>query len=621
MGCVYRARMEGPAGAAKEVALKLIHAHMAEDHDFVLMFLDETRLAMALSHRNIVQTFDAGQVDGRYFMVMELLTGCSLRTLLDRLGGRRLPLDIAMFIGREVSAALAYAHRFQPEARGQPGVVHRDVSPSNILLSGEGDVKLADFGVAKAAGRLYVTSANLIRGKMMYMAPEQASGRAEPRSDLYALGAVLYEMLTGQPARRAVGLDDLLLAGRPVAPSELRGGLSPALDELVLSCLDAEPGSRPASADVVRQTLATASFQIQLSTAGQGLDPHVRLKSFLSELGLLAELAEPPESTGGADLARAVLAQARAMETDPDLPILGEASEEFTGEGDLTPLVDGGHPRVLQEEPTPFGGDDPPTPVARQVATPFADGPPTTPSRQAATPLGGDPPTTPARQEATPFADDDGLVETFDEAMTDRETRSPRPPAGGPGAPSGRPRLRLLHAVVAALALAGAGGVIWFALPAEGGPDPGEAGARDAAAAPPDRTAGRGLLPSNLDTGIPDHRVGLDVSHDLARDRSAARAPDAGPAPPADGGSPAQPALHRAAGTGVLDINSIPWARVYVDGRYQGETPRESLRVRAGVVTVKLVSPVRGVTRTFKVRVWANRRTRRVFDLTRGEQR
>jgi serine/threonine-protein kinase len=333
MGRVFRARIEGPAGASKQVALKVIHQHLSQDPDFVLMFLDEMRVAMALSHRNIVQTFDAGEVDGCYFMVMELVEGGSLRVVLDQRDSQRwVPPEIALFIASEVSSALDYAHRFQPVVAGQPlGVVHRDVSPSNILLSAEGDVKLADFGVAKTAGRLYVTSAGTVRGKMRYMAPEQAVQRATSRSDLFSLGAVLYELLTGEPLRRRGDLEEVSHPTRPPPPSSLRPGIPESLDALVLRCLDPDPAGRPASAAEVRRALAVESFRFQVRGSAEP-DAHSRLRRFLLECGAVdrpaADMSSGPRSPGpdrtldpGGPapldrLAAAVIARAQSLETD-----------------------------------------------------------------------------------------------------------------------------------------------------------------------------------------------------------------------------------------------------------------------------------------------------------------
>ena len=502
MGSVYRARMQGPAGAAKQVALKLIHPHLAEHEDLRLMFLDEMRVAMALSHRNVVQAFDAGEIDGQYFFVMELVQGGSVRTLLDRQSGRPLPPDIALFIGREVAAALEYAHRFQPAADLPRGVIHRDVSPSNILLSSEGDVKLADFGVAKAAGRLYVTQVNLVRGKYQYMAPEQAGGQAGPASDLYALGAVLYEMLTGAQVRPSGITDPGLLTRQPAPLSTKRPGLPRSLDALVLACLEPEPAGRPASAAELHRAIAAESIQLQVSRTAAS-DPHVRLQRFLEALasGPTASRAE----SAPARLARAVLAEARAVATDPELQ---------------------------------------------------------------------------------PGIELDSAASTMSDAPTDISPMDDRPPRAR------RRRLGLL----APLALLLASGVLIWAIAT---PDEEEPPAPAPIVAPP-----------------PDHGVDR-ASPDIAPPVRSTPAPDLGPpdrsAPP----PVRRPPARRPVATGTVDINAIPWAKVYIDDQPRGETPLEGLRLRAGLHRIRLISAERGLSRTFTLRVVAGSHVTRVYRLER----
>ncbi|MBW2735193.1 MAG: serine/threonine protein kinase, partial [Deltaproteobacteria bacterium] len=170
MSTVYRACLHGPAGASKTVALKVIHPDLSRHAETQLMFLDEMRTTMALSHRNLVQTFDAGNADGLPFLVMELVDGVSLEELLTLETRKRLPIDLALYVAAEVAAGLEYAHR------SEAGVLHRDVSPGNVLISKHGDVKLADFGVAKAAGQL-AEDPLAIKCKLSHMAPEQAHGQ------------------------------------------------------------------------------------------------------------------------------------------------------------------------------------------------------------------------------------------------------------------------------------------------------------------------------------------------------------------------------------------------------------------------------------------------------------
>lgn len=300
MAVVYRAALRGPVDATREVALKVVHPHLSADEHFVLMFLDEMRLAMALSHRNIVQTFDAGEDDGVYFMVMELVEGCSLHELLKRVGGP-LPLDIALFIGLQVCSALEYAHTLDPP------VTHRDVSPSNILISNGGDVKLADFGVAKAAGRIAVTDSSVLKGKVTYMSPEQARGRAGPPADIFALGAVLYEMISGERIRSSSGLERLFdNSSVPAILSKVRPEIPASLEKLVMSCVANEVEQRPASATALHHSLNQELFAL-LTATGQAVDSHRRLCTFLDQHVARADTPPPAAPAREALLARKLL--------------------------------------------------------------------------------------------------------------------------------------------------------------------------------------------------------------------------------------------------------------------------------------------------------------------------
>lgn len=310
MASVYRASQRGPAGAVRTVALKVIHPHLSGEDAFVRMFLDEMRVAMALQHRNIVQTFDAGDVGGRQFLAMELVAGCTLRELLRRAGDAPIPLDIVLFIGAEICAALHYAHTYQPELTGQPStVVHRDVSPSNVLLSTAGDVKLADFGVARAADKLRQQSiSDAVKGKLAYMPPEQARGRAEVRSDIFALGVTLYETISGRPLRSAVTFDEVLEGPHMVPPlCDLRPEVPPELDALLASCLDPTAEGRPGSARMLEQVLREMLGALQRQDHELN-DPRARLASYLA--------AQPPPPAGdpaAERLAQALLLEAQAM--------------------------------------------------------------------------------------------------------------------------------------------------------------------------------------------------------------------------------------------------------------------------------------------------------------------
>ncbi len=205
MAAVYRARVAGPMGFEKPVAVKILLDDAAQDEDIVRMFIDEARLGARLSHPNIASVLDFGEADGRFYLAMEYVDGVSLSALLKHLqrGRNPRPLDAraALFIAQSVLRALSYAHDLK-DANGHPlGIVHRDVSPHNILLDRSGAVKLCDFGIATGAHRVEKTQTGLVKGKAAFMSPEQAAGeRLDARSDLYSLAVTLVAMLGGEPA-------------------------------------------------------------------------------------------------------------------------------------------------------------------------------------------------------------------------------------------------------------------------------------------------------------------------------------------------------------------------------------------------------------------------------------
>jgi serine/threonine protein kinase len=190
MGEVFIARVVGEGDFEKKVALKLLLPHLTSESEFVHMFLDEARIAARMNHPNIVQIFDLGEADGRYFIAMALVEGVSLSRLLKacRARNEHLPMPLLRLIAAGLCTGLAYAH--------EKGIVHRDVNPSNILVSTAGAVLLTDFGIAKAQGNLHRTRPGDVKGKFAYMAPEQMAGTFDHRTDLFAAAVTLYEALT-----------------------------------------------------------------------------------------------------------------------------------------------------------------------------------------------------------------------------------------------------------------------------------------------------------------------------------------------------------------------------------------------------------------------------------------
>jgi len=201
MAELFKAQQRGVQGFQKIVAIKRILPHFSDNEDFVTMFIDEAKLAAQLTHPNIVQIFDLGKAGSSYYIAMEYVNGRDLRTMVRKVReyGMPFPEQVAAFVVMKVAAALDYAHRKRGFDDRELKLVHRDISPQNIILSTEGAVKLVDFGIAKAASKASHTVAGALKGKLLYMSPEQATGQPlDNRSDLYSLGLVLFELLTGE---------------------------------------------------------------------------------------------------------------------------------------------------------------------------------------------------------------------------------------------------------------------------------------------------------------------------------------------------------------------------------------------------------------------------------------
>ncbi len=243
MAEVWRARARGIEGFEKAFAIKRILATIAEDAEFVAMFIDEAKIAGQLTHANIAQIHDLGIIDGSYFIAMEFVAGRDLRALFDRARKRKefVPVPLACYCVSRVCDALDYAHS-KKDAQGHDlHIVHRDVSPQNVLVSFEGEVKLIDFGIAKAASKATQTQAGILKGKFAYMSPEQVQGLPlDGRSDIFALGTVLYELLAGVrlfPGENDFGTLENVRRMRIQPPSVLNDKLPRALDSIVLKAL------------------------------------------------------------------------------------------------------------------------------------------------------------------------------------------------------------------------------------------------------------------------------------------------------------------------------------------------------------------------------------------------
>lgn len=245
-------------GIEQRVCLKRILPSLSQDDSFTQQFLREARLAAVLRHSNVVGILSFGEVAGNYFMALELVDGLDLRDLLRSTPGRRLSADLVAFLALELAYALAYAHGVR---EGEiEGVVHRDISPANVLLSVHGEVKLADFGIAKAMRNHAATASGLVKGKIPYMAPEQMRAEAvDGRADLFSLGVTLYEALAGRRPFRGehdVETMRLLLAGDRPSLAELAPDAPPALVQAIEGLIAIERDERTRSADELIEALA-----------------------------------------------------------------------------------------------------------------------------------------------------------------------------------------------------------------------------------------------------------------------------------------------------------------------------------------------------------------------------
>ncbi len=322
MAEVYKARMMGMEGFQKTVAIKRILPHLTDNDEFVTMFIDEAKLAAQLNHNNIIHIYDLGKIERSYYIAMEYIEGRDLRSILQRCRERsvRIPVPLALYIANRLCSALDHAHRKRDFDNRDLGLVHRDVSPQNVLISYEGDIKLCDFGIAKAASKASHTRAGALKGKLQYMSPEQAWGKdIDHRSDLFSLGLVVFEMLTGEKQFKGDSELSILEQVRNphvTPPSALSSEIPKAIDELAARALSSERDQRFQSArDLQREIEKT------LRTNGWNPAPG-DVARFLSELYGESEItqlaASPADTEAPAELTPTPTPQ--PLETPPPEP-------------------------------------------------------------------------------------------------------------------------------------------------------------------------------------------------------------------------------------------------------------------------------------------------------------
>jgi serine/threonine protein kinase len=349
MGAVYLANAEGLAGFEKLVALKVAHEHVATDKHVMEMFLSEARLAARLQHANIGQVYDLGQAGEQYFIAMEYIAGADLRSLISAVQaqGGRLPVPILVSIVARLLEGLDYAHALR-DKQGKPlKLVHRDVTPVNTLLSYTGDVKLIDFGIAKAADQATRTKTGIVRGKLSYMSPEQARGQPlDRRSDLFAVGIILYELLIGRRPFDAESNEELMqniVAAKYTPARQIDPDVPPELEAITARALTLDRNDRWENAAAMQQPLDRFLMARQMRVGAREL------------AGFVARLVPPP-----------------------DEPRSGEVTGETKGKGVVPPEVSTGAAQLGVAEPPPRSSVralEPPTPLATPAQGQGAAGP------------------------------------------------------------------------------------------------------------------------------------------------------------------------------------------------------------------------------------------------------
>ena len=304
MAEIYVAKTLGLGGFEKLAALKLVHPHLAADPQFIRMLIDEAKIVVMLTHANIAQVFDLGCVESRYFIAMEYVDGVDVQGLsraAERLG-RGLDVPMCCFVVAELLNGLDYAHKKRDQSGRPLGIVHRDISPQNVMVSRGGEVKLVDFGIAKTNLRVERTEVGVIKGKYGYMSPEQAwADPTDRRSDVFSAGVLLYELLTGTVLYTAKSILELIAKVRRAeipSPSSVRASIPQELSDVVMRALALEPSDRYQSAHEMGEALRAYLYQ-----SGQSLNS-ARLGRFVVELleadeRLADENARRADETGG----------------------------------------------------------------------------------------------------------------------------------------------------------------------------------------------------------------------------------------------------------------------------------------------------------------------------------
>lgn len=303
MASLYLGRRLREGGFEKQVAIKVVHEHLSESEDFTRMFLDEARISASIEHPNVVHVHDLGTTEaGRNFLVMEYVPGMSLSQLMRVFRKRRKgpTPTMATWIAMQIAAGLHAAHELTTDDGTWLGVVHRDVSPKNVIVADKGYVKLIDFGIAKAADRIHKTKASQLKGTFRYMSPEQAAGTVlDRRTDIYALGIMLWELVTQRKLFHADNDIALLEAVRNpqiVAPSTIAPDIPPALDAVIMKALARDASERPPTMAAFRTELSKAvpeSLAVTQDDVAEFIDDVVKSQTIEDEPSVHSAMGAP----------------------------------------------------------------------------------------------------------------------------------------------------------------------------------------------------------------------------------------------------------------------------------------------------------------------------------------
>ncbi|MFH1612914.1 MAG: serine/threonine-protein kinase [bacterium] len=289
MAEIFLAKKKGIEGFEKLVVIKRILGHLSDNKDFIEMFIDEAKIAADLSHPNIIYIDELGKIEDTYYIAMEYIYGKNLSEILkkEKAKNKTIPIDIAFFIAEKMCSALDYAHKKKSKNFQNMEIVHRDVSPSNILISYEGEVKLSDFGIARATSQIHTTTIGLLKGKIGYMSPEQAMGQlVDKRTDIYALGIIIYEMLTGRKVFE--GDSEFLMLekvkeGKIISPRKFNSEISHEAEKIILKALQKPLDKRYQNAYQMWQDIVKFLHEHHLVRTSINLSDFVK-KTFEAEL-------------------------------------------------------------------------------------------------------------------------------------------------------------------------------------------------------------------------------------------------------------------------------------------------------------------------------------------------